>query len=57
MRKFLDYLFSQRELKWLDDLMPEAARKEKEDKKKLADQDGEEKEEVRGARNVSSLGQ
>ncbi|RUS81962.1 hypothetical protein EGW08_010277 [Elysia chlorotica] len=33
VRKALDYLFTQRELKWLDDLMPEAAKKESEDAK------------------------
>ena len=48
VRKAMDYLFTQRELKWLDDLMPEAAKKEKEDSGKLseddADKDSEEKE-------------
>ncbi|CAL1547649.1 unnamed protein product [Lymnaea stagnalis] len=34
VRKALDYLFTQNELKLLDDLMPETVKKEKEDKKK-----------------------
>ncbi|XP_059157993.1 electroneutral sodium bicarbonate exchanger 1-like isoform X2 [Physella acuta] len=34
VRKAMDYIFTQRELKWLDDLMPEATRKEKEDERK-----------------------
>ncbi|CAL1539317.1 unnamed protein product [Lymnaea stagnalis] len=39
VRKAMDYIFTQHELKWLDDLMPEATRKAKEDekKKKLAE--------------------
>ena len=41
----MDYIFTQRELKWLDDLMPEAAKKEKEDSRKLKDDDGADKEE------------
>jgi hypothetical protein len=46
VRKAMDWMFTQRELKWLDDLMPEATKKEKEDeKKKLAElDDGEEEE-------------
>ncbi|XP_076452517.1 electroneutral sodium bicarbonate exchanger 1-like [Babylonia areolata] len=35
VRKAMDYIFTQRELKWLDDLMPDATKKEKEDVKKL----------------------
>ena len=34
VRKALDRVFSQRELKWLDDIMPEIHKKEKEDKTK-----------------------
>ncbi|BFZ21894.1 hypothetical protein BsWGS_24933 [Bradybaena similaris] len=34
VRKALDYIFTQRELKWLDDLMPEATKKAKEDERK-----------------------
>lgn len=34
IRKALDYVFSQHELKWLDDIMPDAHKREKEDKKK-----------------------
>ncbi|KAH9523267.1 hypothetical protein Btru_066239 [Bulinus truncatus] len=47
VRKAMDYIFTQRELKWLDDLMPEATRKAKEDekKKKLAEQADQEEEE------------
>lgn len=40
----MDYIFTQRELKWLDDIMPDAAKKEKEDKMKLQGLDDEEKE-------------
>ena len=32
-------MFTQRELKWLDDLMPEAARKESEDAKKKKEEE------------------
>ena len=39
----MDWIFTQRELKWLDDIMPEAAKKAKEDeKKKLAEMEEEE---------------
>lgn len=34
VRKALDWIFSQQELRWLDDLMPDAHKREKEDKKK-----------------------
>lgn len=34
IRKSLDWVFTQHELKWLDDIMPEANKREKEDKKK-----------------------
>ncbi|XP_055959093.1 sodium bicarbonate cotransporter 3 isoform X3 [Patella vulgata] len=34
VRKGMDFYFSQNELKWLDDIMPEAHKREKEDKKK-----------------------
>ena len=34
VRKGLDYVFTQHELKWLDDIMPEAHKREKEEKKK-----------------------
>lgn len=33
VRKAMDCIFTQRELKWLDDLMPDSSRKEKEDAK------------------------
>ncbi|KAK3795634.1 hypothetical protein RRG08_025685 [Elysia crispata] len=39
VRKGMDYMFTQRELKWLDDLMPEAARKESEDAKKKKEEE------------------
>ncbi|XP_076459055.1 LOW QUALITY PROTEIN: electroneutral sodium bicarbonate exchanger 1-like [Babylonia areolata] len=45
VRKGMDYIFTQRELKWLDDLMPDAAKKEKEDAKKLHDDQEDEEEE------------
>ncbi|XP_012941835.1 sodium bicarbonate cotransporter 3 [Aplysia californica] len=46
VRKAMDYIFTQRELKWLDDLMPEAAKKEKDDeKKKLAEMEAVNEEE------------
>ncbi|PVD39088.1 hypothetical protein C0Q70_01716 [Pomacea canaliculata] len=51
VRKAMDYIFTQRELKWLDDIMPDAAKKEKEDKMKLQGLDDEEKE------NASLLGE
>jgi len=34
IRKALDWLFSRHELKWLDDIMPESHKREKEEKKK-----------------------
>jgi hypothetical protein len=42
----MDCIFTQRELKWLDDLMPDNSRKEKEDASKLTDNhhDDDEKE-------------
>uniref|UniRef100_A0A0B6ZC76 Bicarbonate transporter-like transmembrane domain-containing protein n=1 Tax=Arion vulgaris TaxID=1028688 RepID=A0A0B6ZC76_9EUPU len=48
VRKALDYIFTQRELKWLDDLMPEATKKAKEDerKKSMNDDDNQEEEDV-----------
>lgn len=42
VRKALDYVFTQHELKWLDDIMPESHKREKEDKKKLAEQEARE---------------
>lgn len=42
-RKAMDWIFTQRELKWLDDVMPESAKKAKEDeKKKLAEMEEDE---------------
>lgn len=32
IRKALDYVFTQTELKWLDDIMPETSQREKDDK-------------------------
>ena len=48
IRKSLDYVFTRHELKWLDDIMPEANKREKEDKKKkmLEEGDVEEAEDV-----------
>lgn len=34
VRKLFEYIFSQRELKWLDDLMPEDKKMAKEDQEK-----------------------
>lgn len=34
VRKLLDYIFTRHELRWLDDILPESHKKEKEDKKK-----------------------
>jgi len=34
VRKGLDYIFTRHELKWLDDIMPESHKREKEEKKK-----------------------
>jgi hypothetical protein len=41
IRKSLDYLFTQHELKWLDDIMPDSHKREKEEKKKKMLQDQE----------------
>ena len=48
IRKSLDWVFTHHELKWLDDIMPEAHKREKEEKKKkmLQEAAGEEAEEV-----------
>ena len=42
IRKSLDWVFTQHELKWLDDIMPEVNMREKEDKKKkeILDEEG-----------------
>ena len=50
IRKALDWVFTQTELKWLDDIMPEVHRREKEDISKQ--QEEQFKEEVY---NVSCL--
>jgi len=34
VRKALDYIFTRHELKWLDDIMPESHKREKEEKKR-----------------------
>jgi len=34
VRKGLDYIFTRHELKWLDDIIPESHKREKEEKKK-----------------------
>ena len=44
IRKALDWVFTQTELKWLDDIMPELHKREKEDKNKEKEQ--QQKEEV-----------
>ena len=38
IRKALDWLFTRHELKWLDDIMPESHKREKEEKKKKMNQ-------------------
>ena len=48
VRKGLDWVFTRHELTWLDDIMPETHKKEKEEKKKklmeeMGDQDVSEK--------------
>ncbi|XP_070186567.1 electroneutral sodium bicarbonate exchanger 1-like isoform X2 [Littorina saxatilis] len=45
VRKAMDYIFDQRELKWLDDLMPDASKKEKEDAHRLNDSSDKDSEE------------
>ena len=37
IRKALDWVFTQTELKWLDDIMPEISLREKDDKDKLVE--------------------
>lgn len=39
VRKSLDWVFTQHELKWLDDIMPDSHNKEKEDKLKEQEDD------------------
>ena len=34
IRKLLDYVFTRHELKWLDDIIPEFKKREKEEKKR-----------------------
>ena len=43
IRKGLDYIFTQHDLKWLDDIMPDAHNREKEEKRKklLRDEEGD----------------
>ncbi|KAL5005943.1 hypothetical protein ScPMuIL_017101 [Solemya velum] len=50
IRKGMDYLFTQRELKWLDDIMPEANPQDKDDAEKGGDK--EENESLLGEENV-----
>ena len=44
IRKALDWVFTQTELKWLDDIMPEIHKREKEDKNKEFEQKQKEEE-------------
>ncbi|XP_020562647.1 sodium bicarbonate cotransporter 3 isoform X7 [Oryzias latipes] len=57
IRKLLDFFFTNRELSWLDDLMPESKKKTEDDKKKKAREKLEEEsrlqEEEQAALNVS----
>uniref|UniRef100_A0A669E6S8 Anion exchange protein n=1 Tax=Oreochromis niloticus TaxID=8128 RepID=A0A669E6S8_ORENI len=46
IRKLLDFFFTNRELSWLDDLMPESKKKTEDDKKKKAQSGLEEEEEM-----------
>ena len=39
VRKGMDFFFSQEELKWLDDIMPETHKREKEDAKKKKEEE------------------
>uniref|UniRef100_A0A3B4ACZ4 Anion exchange protein n=1 Tax=Periophthalmus magnuspinnatus TaxID=409849 RepID=A0A3B4ACZ4_9GOBI len=39
VRKLLDFIFTKRELSWLDDLMPESKKKKEDDKKKKAQEE------------------
>jgi hypothetical protein len=39
VRKALDWVFTRHELKWLDDIMPESHKREKEEKKKKLEQE------------------
>eukprot|EP00079_Xenopus_tropicalis_P036721 XP_017950492.1 PREDICTED: sodium bicarbonate cotransporter 3 isoform X6 [Xenopus tropicalis] len=41
IRKLLDFIFTKRELSWLDDLMPESKKKKEDDKKKKAKEEAE----------------
>uniref|UniRef100_A0A3B5MPG5 Uncharacterized protein n=1 Tax=Xiphophorus couchianus TaxID=32473 RepID=A0A3B5MPG5_9TELE len=47
IRKLLDLLFTNRELSWLDDLMPESKKKTEDDKKKKEEEEEERKMKVR----------
>ena len=38
VRKAMDYIFTQHELKWLDDIMPESHKRAKEDEKKKVEE-------------------
>ena len=38
IRKLLDWVFTRHELKWLDDIIPEFHKREKEEKKKQLEQ-------------------
>lgn len=40
IRKGMDKIFTQQELKWLDDIMPEVHRREKEDEEKKQEEVG-----------------
>ena len=54
IRKALDWVFTQTELKWLDDIMPEVHRREKEDITKQ--QEEQDKEEVRNGEIIFPWG-
>ena len=56
VRKFLEWVFSRHELKWLDDIMPEAHKREKEKKKQALEQQEQEKVVVIGASTPPTSG-
>uniref|UniRef100_A0A8D3BDM0 Anion exchange protein n=1 Tax=Scophthalmus maximus TaxID=52904 RepID=A0A8D3BDM0_SCOMX len=57
VRKLLDLFFTNRELSWLDDLMPESKKKKEDDKKKKAESRLHDEEELRLKVNFESSNQ
>uniref|UniRef100_A0AAY4BLM5 Anion exchange protein n=1 Tax=Denticeps clupeoides TaxID=299321 RepID=A0AAY4BLM5_9TELE len=54
VRKLLDFIFSQHDLAWLDDILPEKDKKKKEDEKKKKDKKKTKGEEKKGLRETVS---